>query len=125
MRYTEAEIGGKKRPLKFGINQTEIFCKTRGITAGEFIEMFTEEKLNALALTGGEVRDLVWSGLKDGARFKKQEFKYTPEDIGDWIDEMSMKDPKKFQEVMTAIFQSIVMKPGAEKEGEVKEEKAE
>jgi len=30
-------------------------------------------------------RALYWSALKDGARMEKQEFDYSPEEVGDWI----------------------------------------
>lgn len=87
--YTEVVIGGKKRPVKFGMNQTIIFNQHRGITLKDYAELFTADKLKSMNIDGSEMRDLLWSALADGARYKNQKFDATPETVGDWIDEAS------------------------------------
>ena len=84
--YTEVVIGGKKRPVKFGMNQTIIFNQYRGIMLKDYAELFTVDKLKAMEIDGSEMRDLLWSALADGARYKKQKFDATPETVGDWVD---------------------------------------
>ena len=85
--YTEVVIGGKKRPVKFGTNQTIIFCQHREITLKEYADLFSADKIKNMAVDGSETRDLLWSALADGARYKKQKFDATAETVGDWIDE--------------------------------------
>jgi len=85
--FTEVVIGGKKRPVKFGTNQTIIFCQHRGITLKDYADLFSADKIKDMAVDGSETRDLLWSGLADGARYKNQKFEATPETIGDWIDD--------------------------------------
>ena len=85
--YTEVVIGGKKRPVKFGTNQTIIFNQLRGITLKEYAELFSADKIKNMSIDGSETRDLFWSALSDGARYKNQKFEATPETVGDWIDE--------------------------------------
>ena len=87
--FTEVVIGGKKRPVKFGMNQTIIFNQFRGITLKDYAELFTVDKLKSMNIDGSEMRDLLWSALADGARYKGQEFDATTETVGDWIDEAS------------------------------------
>ena len=77
-------IGGKERPIKFGVNQTDLFCELRGIKLNEYFMLLME-------LDGGEylfkdARDILWSALKDGARQAKIEFNEDPLTIGDWMD---------------------------------------
>jgi len=77
-------IGGKERPIKFGVNQTDLFCELRGIKLNDYYKLLGE-------FEGGEylfkdVRDLLWSALKDGARQAKIEFNEEPLTIGDWMD---------------------------------------
>ena len=83
------KIGNKERPIKFGINQTDLFCEHRGIGLGDYYKQFTE---NAHLAGFGVIRDLLWSALKDGARQAGEEFTFDNLTIGDWMDE----DPVKF-----------------------------
>ena len=101
--YTEIAIGGKSRPVKFGVNQTSEFCKLRGIGAGEYFA-FLKDKFVGAKGDGGEFRDLLWSALKDGARLKKLEFEYTPEDVGDWMDGKTQAD---FKGLFDAFYDSL------------------
>ena len=85
--YTEVVIGGKKRPVKFGTNQTILFNQHRGITLKEYAGIFKKDRLKNMEFDGSEIRDLAWSGLKGGALYENQEFDFTPEDVGNWIDD--------------------------------------
>lgn len=84
--YTEVVIGGKKRPVKFGTNQTILFCQQRGITLKQYAETFDSKRLKALDIDPAIMRDLYWSALVDGARYKKTGEEITPDDVGDWMD---------------------------------------
>lgn len=93
--FTTINLGGRVRPVKFGTNQTILFCQLRSCNLKDYTEMFKKENLDSYNLDGSEVRDLVWSALKDGARFKGEEFEHTPEDVADWLDEAVDKDVKQ------------------------------
>jgi hypothetical protein len=101
--FTELAIGGKKRPVKFGINQTELFCKLRGIGAGEYFGFLKDRFVGAKG-DGGEFRDLLWSALKDGARVQGLEFEYDSKAVGDWMDGMKQAD---FKPMMDAFYDSL------------------
>lgn len=88
------KIGGKERPIKFGINQSVLYCELRKINITQMnaeIASFASGEY-----TGGEFRDLMWSALKDGARVKKEVFDFDNLDVGDWIEELDSKDMEAF-----------------------------
>ena len=78
-------IGNKDRPIKFGINQTDLFCELRGITLKDYYELLAKFETGEYMF--GDIRDLVWSALKDGARQAKTEFTLDRFDVGDMMDE--------------------------------------
>jgi hypothetical protein len=88
---TTITLGGKTRPVKFGTNQGILFCQLRRCTTKEYIELFSLKSKN-LEISISEIRDLLWSALKDGARYAKEEFNVTPEDVADWIDEANLEE---------------------------------
>ena len=102
-KYFEAEIGGKVRPLKFGTNATAMYSNLRDSTLADFNEEFSKENLKNNKVKGDEYRDLIYCALKDGERFKisridpKYEVEgFTPEDVGDWIDEWTTEQSSEF-----------------------------
>lgn len=96
----EIKIGGKLRPVKFGWNAYAIFGDITGISIDKMVD-FAEMKIS-------DVMALIFAGLKEGARYKKQEFEHTIEDIGDWMDE----DQSVIEDFMKAFTES---QPGQEK----------
>ena len=74
------KIGGEDRPVKFGFSALMNFCDIAGY------------KLNDLGRLGedttlGDAVNLIWCGLKDGARAEKKEFTLTSEDVADFLDD--------------------------------------
>ena len=95
-------IGGKERPLKFGINQTDIFCELKGIKLGDYYKLL--EGFSKGNWMFGDMRDLLYSGLKDGARQAKEPFDIDRYTVGDWMDD----DPAKYiAETMEQITGSL------------------
>ncbi len=88
------KIGGKDRPIRFGINQSIIFCRLRGITINQMDADI--KKIIKNEVDGSEIRDLLFSALKDGARKEKQQFDFEPENVGDWMEEIETKDLEQF-----------------------------
>ena len=89
-------INGEEYPISFGLNQTILYCEKRDISVNEY-----NEQLAKLADgSGSELRDLIWSALKDGARRAKEEFKLDEYDVGDMLEEMSAEDINSIIEIM-------------------------
>jgi len=84
------KIGEGEYPLKWGLNQTINYCNLRHCTINDY-----NEDIQSLAkglTTGSELRDLIWSALKDGFRKAKKEFNLSPEDVGDLIENLNSKE---------------------------------
>lgn len=104
------EIGGKERPVRFGMNAIALYNEATNTTLADFQATLQAppEVVAAVRKAQEEGREsdvtwmppfstreliaLVWAGLKDGARKEKLEFSadgqpVTLEDVGDWIDE--------------------------------------
>lgn len=44
-----------------------------------------DDLLNFKKMNAGDIRALVWAGLKEGARKSGEKFEGTIEDVGDWL----------------------------------------
>jgi hypothetical protein len=82
---TYIEIGGKKRPLRFGINQCAKFSELRGIELGQVGQVM------ANLADFFTFRDVVYSGLWAGARFEKMDVDFDNETIGFWMEEIDLQ----------------------------------
>lgn len=85
-------IGGKKRPFKFGTNATSIFCKEMGITLAQFNGLFSSDKLTKQEINGEEIVLLIYSGLLAGCYSAGLEPDFNRWNVGDWMDEMKPED---------------------------------
>lgn len=110
---TEINIGGKLRPVKFGTNQSAMYCEVRGISLAKM----QSELSNIEDSDGGSIRDLIYSALWAGCKTDKIEVDFDRYDLGDWIDDMD-------QEELNKCFQVLVDSNGdGSKEGEKSEGK--
>jgi hypothetical protein len=82
------EFGGKQRPVRFGWNAIAYFTRATGIPMANMEEVMA--RMDAQHMT-----ELVWAGLKDGARKEGEPFDATWEDVGDWLGD----NPGALQEV--------------------------
>lgn len=73
-------IGGQERPIKFGMNALRIYCIETGTKISELGEISDNLDID-------KAIRLVLCGLKDGARYVKEPFSFTIEDVSDWLDE--------------------------------------
>jgi len=94
-------IGGEERTLKFGINQTDLFCELRGWSLSKYQDFLVRLGTNEFSVS--EYRDLVWSALKDGARYDGREFEFDALTVGDWLDEV----PEYAEFVMNEFLKSM------------------
>ena len=90
MRVLEVKTGGVAYPVKFGFNAYADLCDLTGLTIND-LQKFGE------SISPGVARDLVWCGLKHGARVKKQKFSLSREDVGDMMDDDPEFAGKVFQ----------------------------
>ncbi|RLF66357.1 MAG: hypothetical protein DRN30_02290 [Thermoplasmata archaeon] len=102
-------IGGKEREIKIGLNQSILYCELRGIS----ITDMNSDLAKLSNGTGAELRDLIWSALKDGARVSGEEFNHTTYDVGDWIEEL---DPESLGTFINSLVESMPkMRPAKSK----------
>jgi hypothetical protein len=99
---TSVEMGGRLRALKFGTNATALFCSMHKVSLAGFGELFS-----AGNITPAHYRDLIYCALVSGQRGTPVDF--TPEDVGDWIDDMS-------QESLEGVF-AVVGESSARSDG--------
>lgn len=90
--FDHIDIGGQKRPIKFGTNQTAIFCQLRGITLKQFTEIINPVKIINQEIDGSEIRDLIYSGLVAGCKTTRSDVEFNEIDVGDWIDELKQDE---------------------------------
>lgn len=107
------KIGGKERPIKIGLNQSIEYCELRGIS----ITQMNDDLARLANGSGSEMRDYLWSALKDGARVSKTDFSHSNLDVGDWLEDVSQEELSKFIGDITGS-----MPKGTGKKKEVKEQ---
>jgi hypothetical protein len=96
--FAEIEIGGKKRPVKYGWNALALLeerCKVK------LLEMGGLESLMGSAVF---LRDIIDVGLREGLRVTDSKPDFTLEDIADWLDEEGFSRNKEF----TKLFREAV-----------------
>ncbi|GAB2539800.1 hypothetical protein [Rufibacter soli] len=88
-------VEGVKYPIRFSLNQTQVFCELEGCELKGYNDLFAiyeneEGKLtNRFAeqkVTPATLRHLLYSALKEGHRVEKLPFDLSLEDVGDLLD---------------------------------------
>lgn len=102
MNTHKVKVGDKLYPVKYGFNALRVFCNASGIELQDIEKIATSMSLD-------HAINLVWAGLKDGARVEKQEFDLTIEDVADMMDE----DNTLITQCMELFISSFV-KPNSE-----------
>jgi hypothetical protein len=105
MEMLKINIGGELRPVHFGVNQTILYCETKGITISDY-----DKDVAAMAsgnISGRETRLLLWSCLVDGARLSGVDFDADEQTVGDWMDEV---DPDEVQKAIDDFAKQMVKK---------------
>jgi len=95
-------IGGESRPIKFGTNQSAIYCQTRGVTLATYMKEMSSQRLEAREIDGSEIRDLIFSALSAGCLSAKQPITFDKNEVGDWIDEMEQAELTRVFTIMSA-----------------------
>ena len=107
-------IGGEMRPIHFGFAALSQWCELSGLGLQDLGRIGENLSLaNAI--------NLIYVGLKHGARKTKVEFNYTADDIADWIDDEGME---VFNEAMQLFGEQMAkINPEQEKKKKVREKK--
>jgi len=93
-------IGGEMRPLHYGFAALAEWCDLTGCGLNDLSKLGNDLSLNAAI-------QLIWCGLKHGARRDKTSFKYSEEDVADWIDDEGMGIFTDAMEVFSASMSKI------------------
>ncbi len=89
-------IGGEERAVKFGFAALMQFTDATGYKLADL------DKIGE-SLTLSEALELVRAGLTQGARVEKESFKYSLEEIADWLDD----SPNALEEVLAIFTESF------------------
>lgn len=98
----EIQLGGKKRPLKFGTNAGAILCQLRGINLKQVQELIDPEKMKNYDIDGTEIRDTIYSALVAAARSANLEVDFNESNVGDWLDEI-IDQPELMMKMLTVM----------------------
>ena len=80
MESQKISVNGVEHPVKYGFNALRIFCEVSDLELQDLAKIESN-------MTMTHAVNLVWAGLKDGARVEKIEFTMTPDDVADFIDD--------------------------------------
>ena len=76
-------IGGEVRPVHYGFAALSEWCELTGHGIDDLSNIGKNLTLQAAI-------QLIYCGLKHGARRKKIDFNFNPDDVADWIDDEGM-----------------------------------
>ena len=93
------EIGGKQRPVLFGINALAEFNQATGTDFAWIFKIIE----NPFALDFNQLRWLVYTGLKQGAEESGKDIDFTIKDVGNWLND----DFDKFPEFTAELADSM------------------
>lgn len=97
--YT-ADLGGKKRTLRFNMNFWAEFTDQLGIGLEQLGEVFE----NGISISA--IRALIYSALITHDREQGKEIDYNIYTVGSWLDEM---DASELEKIMAAMMDSKIL----------------
>ena len=103
-------IGGELRPIHYGFAALAEWCDLTGSGLNDLSQLGDNMSMSAAI-------QLIYCGLKHGARRQKEDFNHTVDDVGDWIDEEGMD---VFNEAMEVFSESLSKLNPDEKKKKVK-----
>lgn len=94
--YIECEIGGKLRPVKFGMGAWKIFTEITGKSLDQM------GSINWIEFSGY----IIYAGLKQAALVNGDPVDFTPEKVFDWLDEI---EDETYKSIMRTLAESKVL----------------
>ena len=110
--YGAMQIGGQERPFQVGTNQGDIFQRLRHVSLKDYSALFSPAALQAEALTGGDLRDFVYSALVAGYENDGLPVDFSHLDVGNWIDDAPLEHGGEVVKPLTEMLQQLVRKAG-------------
>jgi len=101
--FKEIEIGGKKRPVKYGWNTLALLEERTGVNALNPME------ISRAALTASFQTAMIDIGLQEGCRVMKAPVDFTREDIGAWLDTDGFRRVREFRDLFTKAISDASM----------------
>lgn len=112
-KYFDCNIGGQLRTLRFGINCTALYCELRASDLHDFENDFDNKRVREGKTDPACIRDITWAALKEGERWRISQGQlhyvikpFSNEDVGVWLDDMSLDDKNDFAEKFTYVMAS-------------------
>ena len=93
-------IGGQVRPIHYGFAALGEWCDLTGSGLNDLSKLGSNLSLTAAI-------QLIWCGLKHGARRSKEDFNNSVDDVADWIDDEGMGIFNEAMEIFTASMAKI------------------
>lgn len=96
--FGKIAIAGTEYPVKFGINQTEVFCDLENCNLNDYNSLFATYKGEDGKLTNrfleqkvklSTLKNLLLSAFLEGAEEKEQPCELTPKKVGNLMDHMT------------------------------------
>lgn len=96
-------IGGQKRPIRFGLNQSRLYCERMGCTLGEYMKTIARITATMENADGSEIPNLIISALMAGHQSAKLEGEalFDMGEVCDWIDEMDQAELSRFFKIFS------------------------
>lgn len=110
--YGTLQLGGQERPFQVGTNQGDIFQRLRQVSLKEYGALFSPAALQAEVLTGGDLRDFVYSALVAGYENDGLPVDFSHLDVGNWIDDAPLEDGEQVVKPLTEMLHQLVRKAG-------------
>lgn len=98
--YYTAEIGGKKRTMRFNMNFWAEFTESLNIGLEELGSIFSK------GISISAIRSLIYCGLITYDREEGNEIDYNIYNVGSWLDDF---DAKKIEDIVGAMMESKIL----------------
>jgi hypothetical protein len=110
MTRHEIELGGKRRPIRFGFGALMLFEESTGANISEFFAKMASGDFKIRLLI-----ELIYAGLKNGARANNEQFDADVMTIADWVDEAQAEGRDVLTEVVKYVEGSMATDQGSKK----------
>ena len=112
--YGTMQIGGQERPYQVGTNQGDVFCRLHHrkddtgapLSLKAYSELFSPARLGKQQLTGGDLRDFIYSALAAGYDNDGLRVDFSAFDVGNWLDDAD--DDKELVKPLQTMLAQLV-----------------
>lgn len=102
MTRHEIELGGKRRPIRFGFGALMLFEEATGKSVSDLSSRMATGDVQVRLLI-----ELIYAGLRNGARANQEPFSADVMEIADWVDEAINEGRDVLAEVMKYLEASM------------------